>query len=270
MDLLKTRPDVQTVTTPRVYVVDRYPLIRRGLAELIGEAADMNVCGEAAEETTAFNAIVNLRPEVVVLEISPGRGSGLELIKRIHLLDPRIAILVLSMHDESTHAPQAMRAGARGFVSKCADNSRVLDAIRRINRGQFCFSSSVETELLAQIVRGSAPGPDSPASSLSERELEVGGLIGHGASTREIAGRLGVSVKTIETHRAHMKGKLGLRNSARLAQFWVNWIGCRGESSRLPGRAPGADSPVPAARVRASAPLNRGRAQAARKVTPSP
>lgn len=223
MERLSAPPATKPAGRARVYIVDGHPLIRRALAELIGEVSDLTVCGEAEDGCEALNAIVRLRPDIVIAEIALGANSGIELIKSIRSFDPRIGILVVSMQDEGVYALPAMRAGARGFVSKHLENDRILDAIRRVGSGQLCFSENIEAGILNRIVRGEHQAGESPVATLSDRELEVGRLIGGGASTQEIAARLRVSVKTVETHRSHLKGKLGLTNGVRLAQFWVNW-----------------------------------------------
>lgn len=229
---------VETAVTSRVYIVDSYPLIRRGLKELIDEQTDMSVCGEADEGATAFSAIVRLRPDIVLVEIALHGNSGLELIKNIRSFDRKILMLVVSMHDEYIYALRAMKAGARGFVSKHADGGQVLEAIRRVRRGHLCFSANVETEVLARISHGPNHRPASPVDALSDRELEIGELIGGGATTREIAARLHVSTKTVETHRSHIKEKLGLHNGTRLLQFWVGWIAGGEENPGGPWLAP--------------------------------
>lgn len=223
MERLSAPSAVESAVRSRVYIVDGYPLIRRGLVELISEASDMTVCGEAEDGSTAFNAIMRLRPDVAIVEIALSGNSGIELIKSIRSFDPNIGILVVSMQDEGVYALRAMRAGARGFVSKHVESDRVLNAIRQIRNGKLYFSENVESDILTRIVRGEPQPGESPVANLSDRELEVGQLIGGGATTREIARRLHVSIKTIETHRSHLKEKLGLKNSARLVQFWVNW-----------------------------------------------
>src|SRR5687767_9900379 len=132
----------------RVYIVDRHILIRRGLVELIGGEVDMEVCGEAEEGSSAFNAIIAVRPDLVTMEISLDGNSGIELIKSIRSFDPKIGILVVSMCDEMVYATRALRAGARGFVSKRDKSEDIVHALRRIQSGFLCFSDMVENQML--------------------------------------------------------------------------------------------------------------------------
>jgi DNA-binding NarL/FixJ family response regulator len=219
----------------RVYIVDRHALIRRGLVEVINAQVDMEVCGEAEEGTKAFNAIMALRPDVVTVEISLEGNSGIELIKSIRHFDPKIGILVVSMCDEFIYASRALRAGAGGFVSKGDKSEGVVNALRRIHGGHLCFSAAVENQMLSAFARGDR-NQESAVSCLSDRELEIGSHIGRGLNTREIAEHLGLSVKTIETHRANIKEKLGLPTGTLLLRFWLNWVDEVGSNGQKPMR----------------------------------
>lgn len=208
----------------RIFIVDDHALIRRGLATLIGGEADMEVCGQAEDAASGLQEIIKLQPDLVIVDISLKGNSGLELIKNIKAFSPKIQILVLSMHHESIYALRVLKAGARAYVMKQDVINKVVEAIRRIRNGHLYVSDNVASQMLNRLVAGDSPEDSSPVASLSDRELEIVNLIGSGLLTREIAVRLHVSVKTVETHRAHIKDKLNLRNATQLVQFCVRWV----------------------------------------------
>lgn len=208
----------------RIYVTDDHTLVRRGLAALIGAEPDLELCGEAADCATATSEITKLCPDIVIVDISLRGNSGLELIKNIRAFDPKINIVVLSMHDESTYAMRVLKAGAKAYVTKQDNATKVLDAIRKVRKGQMYVSERVSSHMLNRMVKGQDEEGDSPVASLSDRELEVVTLIGAGLATREIAARMRVSVKTVETHRAHIKTKLDLASAAQLVRFCFHWV----------------------------------------------
>jgi DNA-binding NarL/FixJ family response regulator len=214
-----------TETKSRIYVVDDHPLMRMGLRAMIDGEPDMEVCGEAADAATATADIIKLRPDLVIADISLKGNSGIELIKNIRAFDPGIDVVVVSMYDESVYALRVLKAGARAYVMKQDVTTRVLDAIRRARNGQIFVSERVATQMLNRFVDGTEDGAaDSPVSSLSDRELEIVNLIGDGLPTREIAAKLFLSIKTVETHRVHIKRKLNLTNATQLVQFCVRWV----------------------------------------------
>lgn len=208
----------------RIYITDDHPLVRRGLAAMINAEPDLEVCGEAEDCATATSEVAKLRPDIVIVDISLKGNSGIELIKNIKAFDPKIVVAVLSMHDESVYALRVLKAGAKAYVMKQDIASKVIEAIRKIRKGQMYVSEKVASQMLNRIVKGHDEEGDSPVSSLSDRELEVANLIGSGLATREIAQRLHVSVKTVETHRAHIKAKLNLASATLLVQFCVRWV----------------------------------------------
>jgi DNA-binding NarL/FixJ family response regulator len=208
----------------RIYIVDDHSLIRRGLTALIGAESDMQVCGQSGDAGTAAAEIMNLRPDLVVADISLKGNSGLELIKNVKTFDPGLHVLVLSMHDESIYALRALKAGARAYLMKSDLAEKIVEAIRRVVKGHLYVSDRVAGQMLSQLTIGKSLGADSPVSSLSDRELEVVNLIGNGFSTREIATKLHISIKTVETHRAHIKRKINIKNATQLVQFCVRWI----------------------------------------------
>lgn len=210
----------------RIYIVDDHPLIRRGLAGLISAESDMEVCGQAEDAGKATAEIMKLRPDLVIVDISLKGNSGLELIKNIKSFDSKIHVLVLSMHDESVYALRVLKAGARAYIMKNDLIDKVIEAVRRIGKGHLYVSEKVASQMLNQLMTGK-PAEDSEGSAvhgLSDRELEVVDLIGNGLPTREIAAKLHISIKTVETHRSHIKRKLELENATQLVQFCVRWV----------------------------------------------
>jgi len=207
----------------RVLLVDDHPIVRQGLGLLIDREADLSVCGEADNSHSAFHAITTLRPDIVVLDISLSGPDGLDILKEIRMNTVDLAVLMLSMHDESIYASRAIRAGANGYIMKQEATEKVLVAIRRILQGEVYLSDRLTNSMLRQYVLGAAPAKTSPLVSLSDRELEVFRLIGEGHGTRQIADELHVSVKTIESYQAHIKEKLSLKNSRELVQHAIEW-----------------------------------------------
>jgi DNA-binding NarL/FixJ family response regulator len=205
-------------------LVDDHPIVRQGLTQLINEEPDLAVCGEADDLEGGLLALETLQPDVVLVDISLGGANGIDLIKRIRAGGSPAPVLVVSMHDESIYAERALRAGARGYIMKDQATSRVLTAIRRLLEGEIYLSERMVSRILHKLVDGPSGLGASPLDRLSDRELEVFQLIGPGRSTRQIAERLQVSVKTIETYRAHIKEKLRLTSAAEVFQRASQWV----------------------------------------------
>ena len=208
----------------RVYIIDDHPLVRRGLSALIAAEPDLEVCGQNEDPSAGVQEIIRLQPDVVTIDISLNGSSGLELIKRIRAVSPRIQMVVLSMHHESVYALRALKAGARAYVMKHEATARIVEAIRQARAGRMFVSDEVSRQMLTQLVNGGDGAGVSPVATLSDRELEIVDQIGNGIPTREIADKLHVSVKTVEAHRAHIKEKLNLRHAPQLVQFCVRWV----------------------------------------------
>jgi DNA-binding NarL/FixJ family response regulator len=206
-----------------VLVVDDHPLMRQGLAMLINQQQDMQVCGEAEEAHAAMQAIAQRRPDIVILDISLNGPDGLEVLKDIRASDPDLPVLILSMHDEAIYAERALRARANGYIMKQEATEKVLVAVRRILNGDLYLSDRVSTKMLHQFIGGGPAMIQSRISSLSDRELEVFRMIGEGRATREIAEELHLSIKTVETYQAHIKEKLALRSGRELIQHAIQW-----------------------------------------------
>lgn len=206
-----------------VFVVDDHPIVRQGLTLLINQETDLAVCGEAEEMHSALRAIMTIRPDILIVDISLNGPDGLELLKHIRINSPRLPVLILSMHDESIYAERALRAGANGYIMKQEATEKVLVALRRILSGEIYVSDRIANSMLQHYVRGANLSEHSSVSELTDRELEVFRLIGEGHGTRQIADELHLSVKTVESYQAHIKEKLSLRNSRELVQHAVQW-----------------------------------------------
>jgi DNA-binding NarL/FixJ family response regulator len=206
----------------QVLIVDDHPIVRHGLALLINREPDLMVCGEAEDAPSATQAIVSLRPDLVILDISLGGPDGLDLLKQIRARNTDLLVLVLSMHDEATYAERVLRAGANGYIMKQEATDRVLTAIRCILKGQVYVPDRVASRLLRRYAHTSTAA-GSPLAALSDRELEVFRLIGAGRSTRQIAEILHLSVKTVESYQAHIKDKLELRSAHELQYHAIEW-----------------------------------------------
>jgi len=206
----------------RLLLVDDHPVLREGFAQLISIEPDLQVCGQTGNSVRALYDIGELKPDLVILDIALKGCNGIELIKRIKAVYSELAILAFSVHDESLYAERALRAGARGYVMKQSSTAEVITAIRRVLRGERYLSRRMHERMIEKI----SDGPRSSEGSsgldlerLSDRELEVLQLIGNGFGTREIAEKLHLSGKTVETYRAHIKQKLNLRNNLELIRM---------------------------------------------------
>ena len=214
---------VETTHKVKVFVVDDHPIVRQGLAQLINQEADLVVCGQAESARSTLESLESCRPDIMIVDVSLEGPDGIELLKEIKARDTRIPVLILSMHDESLYAERALRAGASGYIMKQEATELVLTAIRRILAGEIYVSDRMARHFLQQYVSGSGPAKPSTVEDLSDRELEVFRLIGQGLGTRQIAESLHLSVKTVETHYAHIKDKLCLKNARALVQYAVEW-----------------------------------------------
>jgi DNA-binding NarL/FixJ family response regulator len=206
-----------------VLLVDDHSLVRAGLAELINGQGDMEVCGQASDAATGLRMIREHKPELVIVDLMLRDGSGVELIKQVTALDSSVKMLVCSMHDEMLYAERVLAAGAMGYVSKQEPSRVVLEAMRRVLSGRIYTSEEIADRVLRRSSGRIKKQDESPVDVLSDRELEVLGLLGQGLNTREIAERLQLSTKTIDTYREHIKMKLSLKNASELLRFAVAW-----------------------------------------------
>lgn len=212
-----------TTTTARIVIVDDHPLVRRGLAQLIDQQNDLHVCGEASTIGSAIALIEAERPDLAIVDLSLENRDGIDLIKDARARVPDLRVVVLTMHEESFHAERALRAGAHGYLTKQEASGKVLDAVRRVLAGELYVSERLSPRLLQRLITGK-PDEDEPVvGRLSDRELQVFLKIGKGLSTQEIADDLNLSVKTIETYRAHIKQKLGLPDARQLMKYAICW-----------------------------------------------
>jgi DNA-binding NarL/FixJ family response regulator len=213
----------------RVLIVDDHPIVRQGLRRMIEPEPDMVVCGEVQTEREARAAIRALAPDIVIVDISLAQGDGLELVRDVHAQRPDLPMLVLSMHDELIYAERLLAAGASGYIMKQAASDQLLIALRQVLAGGTYLSESLASNLGRARIEGTGgtgAGSD-PIERLSNRELQVLSLIGRGLSSREAAEALGLSVKTVETHRQSLKRKLNLATNAQLLQYAINWYASR-------------------------------------------
>jgi DNA-binding NarL/FixJ family response regulator len=218
----------------RVLLVDDHPLVRRGVADLIARESDLELCGEASDVIEALDAIERARPDVVVVDLSLKTGHGIELLEKIKARDSQIKTLVSSMHDEALFAERVLRAGAMGYITKQEPPEMLLKAIRQVLRGEVYLSARMTSRLLRRVAEGGVSRED-PVQALSNREVEVYEMIGQGLTVQQIAQRLHLSPKTVETHREKIKQKLNVKNSAELNRRAVQWVLERGWSPAASG-----------------------------------
>ena len=209
----------------RVLIVDDHPAVREALAMRIGRQSDLEVCGEAADLSEALRLVADTQPDVAVVDISLKTGCGIDLIKRIKDRNDTVRMLVWSTHSESLYAERALRAGALGYINKDQATDKIVEAIRRVLEGKVYLSDAmVETMLHRTVGGGREEVTRSPLDALADRELEVFRLIGQGVKTAEIAERLHLSVKTIETYRDRIREKLDLSDGTELAHYATKWM----------------------------------------------
>lgn len=204
-------------------MVDDHPIVREGMALFLNAQPDLHLCCEAANAEEALAAVAAYGPALAIIDISLQRDSGLELIKTLRHRYPQLAMLTMSLHDESIFAERALRAGANGYLMKQEATDNILQAVRQVLAGEIYLSAAMHSRLSQQLAAHRKADP-SLVSTLSEREFEILHLIGSGLGTRQIADKLNRSVKTIEAHRASLKDKLQLANGAELVRFAMRWL----------------------------------------------
>ncbi len=205
----------------RILLVDDHPIVRQGIRMLVGQQEDMTVCGEADSAAAALEAIERSSPDVAIVDLSLKESSGLELIKDIKIRHPALRVLVLSMRDETFYAERVLRAGARGYITKEEGTEKVIEGVRKVMDGEIYLSEKLAGRMLSRYVSGDA-GP--LVQTLTDRELEIFELLGNGLTTREIAEKLYLSPKTVESHREHIKEKLRLENATELLKHAIQWV----------------------------------------------
>jgi len=207
----------------RLLIVDDHPIFRHGIKELIGKLPDVKITGEAENARNALQAMREFDPEIVLVDVSMPGVNGLELIKLMLAERKHLKVIVLSMYDESLYALRALRAGAKGYLAKAQAADHLVCAIRKVAEGGVYVSPQLGERLIFKMIQGSEGDVVAPVDKLSDRELEVFQHIGSGLSTRDIADTLHLSVKTIETHRAHIKEKLGFATANQMIKFAIEW-----------------------------------------------
>ncbi len=206
-----------------IFIVDDHPVMRMGLSCLIGAADGLQVIGEAGSAGEAIEKLEAIdAPDLILVDVSLPDRSGLELLKELKTVTPNSMTLVISSHDEEVYAERVLRAGGRGYVMKDRAPDQLIEAVRQVLGGGIFLSGSMTAQMMEVFANGGANG--SSISSLTDRELEVYQLIGEGQVSREIAAQLGISVRTIDAHRTHIKDKLGLRDAAELSYHAIRWV----------------------------------------------
>jgi DNA-binding NarL/FixJ family response regulator len=207
----------------KVLIVDDHPITRQGMKALINQQLNLEVCGETDNAAHAVELVSKLQPDLAIVDISLKTTNGIELTKNIKAQAPNLPILVVSMHDEALYAERALRAGAMGYVMKQDAGEKVATAIEHLLRGEIYLSAKMKEKMLHRFVNKKSDGMVFAIDTLSDREMEVFHLIGNGYSTRQIAQKLNLSSKTIDSYREHLKLKLGLDSGAELVRYAIQW-----------------------------------------------
>lgn len=206
-----------------IFVVDDHPIVLEGMVRFIEQEKDFSICGQAEDAHEALEAITKYAPDLAIVDLSLKSGDGLGLIKDIKLRHPGIPVLVVSMYEELIYAERALKAGAKGYIMKSEATEEIITAIRQILDGKTYVSERMSSVLLERYIAGRSTFA-SPVDCLSDREIEVFECIGKGMGTQEIAEALKVSVKTVESHRLHIKEKLNIKKSNELSQYAFQWF----------------------------------------------
>jgi DNA-binding NarL/FixJ family response regulator len=208
----------------RILIVDDHPMMRQGLMQLIESERDLVVCGEAENAGQALERAGQLKPDLLLADISLPGKNGLELIKDLQSTRSSLPVLIISMHDEMLYGERVLRAGGRGYIMKQEGGKKIMEAIRQVLSGKVFVSEKMSSQILENLTNRSPRPTRSPVERLTDREFEVFQLIGQGLSTREIAGQLHLSSKTVEVHRINIKQKLNLKTATELIRFAVRWV----------------------------------------------
>jgi len=225
---LKKKQDKTNENKTQVLLVDDHPVVRDGLTTIINQERDLNVCGEADDAHEALKAVTELKPDVVIVDIFLKSSDGIELTKSIKARHPRLSVIVLSVHDESLYAERALLAGAQAYLMKDAASENIVKAIRTVLSGEIYVSNTISKKFLHKIAGDKADTTKTTIENLSDREFEVFRLIGEGHKPSQIAKKLHLSVKTIETYRGRLKEKLNLNSAIELLQYAIKWAKSQG------------------------------------------
>lgn len=208
----------------RVMIVDDHPVVRFGLRELLAADPALEVCGDAVDAGPALDMLRRENPELAIVDVSLPSGSGLDLVKRGRAECANTRFLVVSMHDDAIFAERALRAGAMGYINKSRPADELLDAVHKVLRGEISVSGATSDRLVRRAVGGES-SQVAGIESLTDREVEIFEMLGQGRSVREISESLHLSVKTVETHRDHVRKKLGLRSASEVVRHAALWAG---------------------------------------------
>ncbi|HOP97955.1 MAG TPA: response regulator transcription factor [Verrucomicrobiota bacterium] len=207
----------------RVFLVDDHPLIRQALRDAMRRERDIEVCGEADDRDTALKGIAAAEPDLAIVDLHLRSSDGLDLVRDLRDRHPKVLSLVLSMQDESITAERAVRAGARGYVSKQEPAKKIMEAVRKVLDGEIYWSEKAAAQVASRIAAPTRSAGGSIEDTLSERELQVFEMIGLGMSTAQISETLRIDVSTVETYRARIKEKLNLKSGSDLLQMAIRW-----------------------------------------------
>lgn len=225
-----TEPTAEPTAEPaapaksRIFLVDDHEMFREGLRQLIEREQDMTVCGDAADAAAALAGIEAAHPDLVIVDISLGGTSGIDLIKAIKNRYEDLPVLVVSMHEESLYSERALRAGAMGYVMKHEPSKTVKTAIRKVLDGDLFLSEKMAGSMVTKMIRGSAEQFSSPLEMLSDRELEVFRMLGQGKPVRLIAEEMNVTIPTVNSFRNRIKEKLKLKSSTEVMLQAIQWV----------------------------------------------
>lgn len=207
----------------KILIVDDHAVFREGLIRILGHEKDVMVCGDAEDGIEGIRKAKELKPDLIIVDISLEGMNGIQLIKNLRAELPTLRILVLSMHKEALHAERALRVGANGYIMKRERVQQLLAAIRLVLSGGTYVSEKFNAYLLGKLVSPTGQTGGSPTDTLTDRELEIFQLIGQGYGTRQMADALHLSIKTIEFHRENIRAKLNLNSTFELVQHAIHW-----------------------------------------------
>jgi DNA-binding NarL/FixJ family response regulator len=219
-----SKPRTAGQETCRVFLVDDHPLVREWLCVLIDGYADLGVCGEASCVSEAVRGISELKPDVAIVDLSLPDGSGFDIIRHMRVHSPATSVVVLSMHEERSYAKRSIRAGARAYVMKGDATHAIIEAVRKVAKGEIFLSPSMKVDCADTFVNGVLANDQSPDELLSQRELEVFQLLGRTHGTRQISVKLQISIKTVQSFCERIKDKLQLRTANELVREAIRWV----------------------------------------------
>jgi DNA-binding NarL/FixJ family response regulator len=214
---------MSALSISKVFIVDDHELVRQGLRQLIEGEIDLKLCGEASNVNDALKMRSSIKPDVAIVDISLPDGNGLDLIKQLHSWLPNMRIIALSMHDDEIYAERALNNGASGYINKQDSAKQLLTGIRQVIKNKIFVSPEIDKRLKQQALNFVPNKKNKNTLKLTDRELQVFELIGKGTKTKDIANILKLSIKTIETHRRHIKDKLSFTSGTELVRAAIMW-----------------------------------------------